>query len=400
MNLRYGVTRLGKRVIKSVAGMMAAGTSVALFNHFSGGRSTMHIPTFDPKLNTTTQTVFDGFKADWSQAPQKPLSDLSPDEYRAGGEALFIPNASESVAVKQTTLTLKARDGESLSAFVLNPEAAENGCVIYYPGGAFVSRLGDIQLAPLSRLAKKANCMVVMPLCRLAPEYKLPTGSNDAFDVYRWVYANADALGIDPEKIALAGDSHGGNFALMTALQARQAGLPVKFVLPISPATDLLRMNPEAFAAKHTQWSNYAAHELEDILVSQELATHVYRWALPDEAKGDEAVYSPLSWSLKGLPPVITLVPGNDGLLRDSLAFMSKLAAEDDAVAVTAEPEKVTDLLDTRAKHILCFYPGQAHSFMIMRQLLSEGPDPVDAMIATVQAQFAIAPEAKATLGQ
>lgn len=113
--------------------------------------------------------------------------------------------------------------------------------VVYTHGGGWVIATNDTYDASARALANAAGAVVVSVEYRKAPEHPFPAAHDDAFAAYRWVLENAAELGGDPERVALAGESAGGNLAVATAMQARDAGLrmPVHVlaVYPIASGT-------------------------------------------------------------------------------------------------------------------------------------------------------------------
>lgn len=99
-------------------------------------------------------------------------------------------------------------------------------CVINFHGGGWVQGNPEQAQWLASRVAARTRCVVISPAYRLAPEHPFPAGVDDARQVVRWVVDQADELGIDPQRIAVMGDSAGGNLAAVTCLDARDAGGP------------------------------------------------------------------------------------------------------------------------------------------------------------------------------
>lgn len=118
------------------------------------------------------------------------------------------------------------------------PRDGSDALLVYLHGGGWI--LGDIEThdALCRVLAEKAGVRVLSLDYRLAPEHPFPAAYDDCLTAYRWVAANAAELGADPDRLAIGGDSAGGNLAAAVALQAAEEGLPLAFQLLIYPATD------------------------------------------------------------------------------------------------------------------------------------------------------------------
>ncbi len=97
--------------------------------------------------------------------------------------------------------------------------------VTYWHGGGFVIADLDVYDASPRAIAGFANCIVVSCHYRQAPENKFPAAHEDAFAAYKWVLAHASELGGDPDKVAVMGESAGGNLAMNVAIRARDEGV-------------------------------------------------------------------------------------------------------------------------------------------------------------------------------
>ena len=113
-------------------------------------------------------------------------------------------------------------------------------CVIDFHGGGWVQGNPEQSQWLASRVAVRNRCVVVTPAYRLGPEHPFPAAVDDARTVVEWVVEHADELGITPERIAVMGDSAGGNLAAVTALDARDAGGPtLRAQVLIYPAVEM-----------------------------------------------------------------------------------------------------------------------------------------------------------------
>lgn len=119
--------------------------------------------------------------------------------------------------------------------------------LVYYHGGGWL--LGDIESHDVAcrRFANAARCRVVSVDYRMAPEHKFPAAVDDCAAATRWTIEQAASLGIDPARVAVGGDSAGGNLAAVMALMARDGTLPkLAFQLLIYPATDMMMTTASA----------------------------------------------------------------------------------------------------------------------------------------------------------
>lgn len=122
------------------------------------------------------------------------------------------------------------------------PAVADPGpLLVYFHGGGFIEGGLDSHDAACRRLAERSGVPVVALTYRLGPEHAFPAAHDDADEGYRWVVDHAAELGADPQRIAVGGDSAGGNLAASVALGAARDGVPLAWQLLVYPCTDLER---------------------------------------------------------------------------------------------------------------------------------------------------------------
>jgi len=153
-----------------------------------------------------------------------------------GAEVLEVPRAP---LPRVEDLHIPARDGWPLPARLYAPstraQAPALPLLLYLHGGGFT--IGSIATHDIlcRELARSTPCMVVSLDYRLAPEHPFPTATHDAWDALAWLAQHAPALGADPARLAVGGDSAGGTLAAVNAILARDAGLPLALQLLIYP---------------------------------------------------------------------------------------------------------------------------------------------------------------------
>lgn len=215
--------------------------------------------------------------------------------------------------------------------------------LVYYHGGGWT--IGDLDTHDTlcRELCNLSGCAVVAVDYRLGPEHRFPAAVDDVLAATRWVRREAAALGVDAGRLAVGGDSAGGNLAAVVAIAARDAGdLPIGYQLLIYPATDMRRVHPshvtngqgyvltaDTIRYFHDQYITDAAHDLD--------------WRASPLLRED----------LAGLPPALVLTAGYDPLRDEGLDYARALSAA-----------------GNRTSYV-CF-ERQIHGFITMGRLLDE----------------------------
>lgn len=213
--------------------------------------------------------------------------------------------------------------------------------LIYYHGGGYIRGDIDTHDSVCRVLADEARCLVVSPAYRLAPEHPFPAAAEDAYAVAEYFAAHAADFQVDPSKIAVAGDSAGGNVAIATALLAREKrGPAIAFQLLIYPVTDLT----SATESKRLYSKGYLLNSMPFYIASY----------LGPKGDGRNPLASPLlAADLSGLPPAFVITAGFDPLRDEGQEFARKLAS----AGVAVEHKCYDDMI---------------HGFVSLRGLLPE----------------------------
>ena len=235
-------------------------------------------------------------------------------------------------------------------------EAAGLPVLAYFHGGGWT--IGDLDTHDVlcRQLANAARCAVVSVDYRMGPEQRFPAAVLDCLAATRWVHDSAATLGLDPARLAVGGDSAGGNLAAVVAILARDAGdLPLAWQLLIYPATDM-----RAVHASHL--SNGKGYLLE-----RETIAYYHDHYIDDRAHDSDWRASPLLHpDLRGLPPALVLTAGFDPLRDEGLAYADALAAAGNSTTY------------------VCF-ERQIHGFITMGKVIGEA----NAAVAMCAAELA-----------
>ena len=190
------------------------------------------------------------------------------------------------------------------------------GALVWFHGGGWV--IGSIEShdAACRSLCVAAGCVVVSVDYRLAPETKFPGPAEDCYAATRWVHANAERIGVDGNKVAVGGDSSGGNLAAAVALMARDRGEPrLAFQLLVYPVID-----------RDFTTESYQANAKGYLLTR---AAMVGNWQLylRDDADAANPYAAPLqAGDLTRLPPALVITAEFDPLRDEGEAYGRRLA--------------------------------------------------------------------------
>jgi acetyl esterase len=222
-------------------------------------------------------------------------------------------------------------------ALVHRPKGATGPlpCVLNLHGGGWVQGNPEQSAWLASRVAARAGVVVVSPAYRLAPEHVFPAAVDDCWESLRWVVEHADALGIDPTRLAVMGDSAGGNLAAVLALLARDAGGPaLRAQVLIYPSVEMYETYP-------SELRNATAPVLTS--VNMHAYAHLY---LGDAYGTDDFRASPLrAASHAGLPPALLVTASEDPLADQGPRYRDALVAAGVPVTLVDHPGAVHGFL-------------------------------------------------------
>ena len=223
-------------------------------------------------------------------------------------------------------------------------DEARAPAIVFFHGGGHVFGSLDSHDSAARFLARTTGAIVVSVDYRMGPEHPFPAAAQDAYDATRWVAAQADRLGIDPARIAVCGDSAGGNLAAVVALMAQAGG-------EVALAAQVLVYPVIDYRGGTASYTRYAKGY--GILEADTVTWFMDRY-LPDPALRDDWRACPkMAPSHSGLPPALILTAECDVLNDEGAAYGAQLKAAGVAV-----------------EHI--DYPGMIHGFFTLLGLIDD----------------------------
>ena len=250
-------------------------------------------------------------------------------------------------------------DGEIPVRVYTPEESAPVPALVYFHGGGFVYCSIETHDVLCRQLARDAGCAVISVEYRRAPEHTYPAAPEDCYAATRWVAERAAEIGVDPARIAVGGDSVGGNLAAVVALMARDRGGPgLRQQLLIYPVTN------------HAFDTASYRENAEGLLLTRQMMQTFWGYYLERESDGGDAYASPLrAPNLSGLPRAYVVTAEFDPLRDEGAAYAERLRRA--GVAVTH-----------------AHYSGMIHGFFDMFETIDRSRDACAEAVEALRSGF------------
>jgi acetyl esterase len=298
--------------------------------------------TRSERLHPEVRALLDAMDA--QGAP--PLESQDPAEARAGRLDNMKILGGEVIGLDRVEdLSIPGPHGDIPIRIYASERGGFRPALVYFHGGGFVFGNLDTHDAVCRALAKESGAVVISVDYRLAPEHKFPAAVEDSYAATVWVAANAERLGIDARRIAVGGDSAGGNLATVIAMRCRDAGGPALAAqLLIYPVTD------------SSSFETSSHRELGEgyFLTRAAMEWFTGHYVASADQKRHPEVSPLLAPDLSGLPPALVITAEFDPLRDEGEAYAQRLQQAGVPVTVSR-------------------YPGMIHGFVSMRGVLAGG---------------------------
>lgn len=280
----------------------------------------------DPRLDPQVRAFLDEAEAH-GDPPLETLPVAEARQAAAGALGSWAGEPEELPHVRNATIP--GPDG-AIPVRIYSPERAKPGpALVYFHGGGWVVCDLDTHDVICRAIAGRSGAVVISVDYRLAPEHKYPAAVIDCYAATEWVAENVEPLGIDPRRIAVGGDSAGGNLAAVVSLQSRdEAGPHIALQVLVYPVTDLSSLETPSyreFAAGYGLTAPEMAWFREQYLARTEDARCIYASPL-------------LAPDLSGLPPALVITAECDPLRDEGEAYARRLEAAGVPVRYTCYP--------------------------------------------------------------
>ncbi|MCM3339780.1 alpha/beta hydrolase [Paenibacillus sp. MER TA 81-3] len=252
---------------------------------------------------------------------QPPIESLPPaiarELQRQMGMQTELLSAKEKIQVGAVSdLTIQGAHGEVPIRIYTPAIEGPHPVLVYYHGGGWV--LGDLDRFDdiCRRLTKSSNCAVVSVDYPLSPENKFPTAVEAAYTAAQWVFDNAEQLQLDPNRLAVGGDSSGGNLAaVVTHLAKERKTLKIAYQVLIYPVTDA-----------SMQTATYREFAEGYFLTRDQMTWFFDNYLNSHEEEATNPWVSPLLFTdFTGLPPALVITAEFDPLREESEAYAERM---------------------------------------------------------------------------
>lgn len=288
-----------------------------------------------------------------------PISSLPLSEFRKLNQVFISSSPAPEPLAKVENRTIPGPGGE-LPIRIYTPAGNPPFPVlVYFHGGGYV--MGDLDMVDsiCRTLANGAECIVFSVNYRLAPEHPFPAAIADGFAATEWVFNHAETFGGDRDRVAVGGESAGGNLAAVVALMRRDRGLsPLLYQLLIYP---MIQMEIETESRKKFG---------ENYFLTTADIDYFSAFYLPDPADRNHPQVSPLlAQDFSNLPPALIITAELDPLRDEGQAYGDRLKTAGVPVEMSC-------------------YPGTIHAFVNLAGILSQGREALAESAAALKRAF------------
>ncbi len=297
-----------------------------------------------------------------SKAGGKPLYELTPEEAR---NVLLNVQAEDEVLPETDVdeITVSLENGREMRVLIIRPSGIDDTLpiVFYIHGGGWVMGNEVTHARLIRQLADEVQAAIVFPIYTPSPEAQYPQTTNDLFGVLQYISEYGAKYNLDTERLAVAGDSVGGNMAaVMTLMAKKNENTPkIDFQLLFYPVTDASFENESYETYSEGPWLTRKAMEW------------FWQQYAPNKKSRKEIYASPLRATkadLEGLPPALIITDENDVLRDEGEAYARKL----DEAGVTVGVVRVN---------------GTIHDFLMLNALADTVPTKAALALAVVSLQ-------------
>lgn len=307
----------------------------------------------DPKIIALLQEM--------QQQGVPPVQSMKPHEARrTRNPTLEHLNGSSETVAKIENLNIPGPGGD-LPIRVYTPEGKHPFPVlVYFHGGGYVIGNLDTHDGPCRALANRTPCIVLSVDYRLAPENRFPAAVDDAYAAVSWATDNAAVIGADAGRMAVAGDSAGGNLAAVVCLLAKINSYPdLKYQILIYPITDLSNVDN----------GSYREHAAGYMLTREAMIYYRDHYLGMGGDQKDPYASPLLADDLSGLPPALVIAAEFDILKDEGKAYADRL--KNAGVPV-----------------IYSLYPDMIHAFFNLGGVTGRARDAIDEIARELQNVF------------
>lgn len=277
---------------------------------------------------------------------------LDKDSAKLSGKPIPFPNIKDiNISTPKAQIPVR----------IYTPKTSNNlPIIVYSHGGAWVSGGLDTHDNICRKLSKNTDAVVVSVGYRLAPENPFPAALNDIYNVLLWVYKNAESINGNANKIAVAGDSSGGNLSAAVCHMARdKSGPKILCQVLIYPPTNIYELNSNS-------WSYFA----NDFNLNKEDMEKYISLYVPSKEDRRNPYASPLlAKNFNSLPPALIITAEFDGLRDEGETYGKKLKNAGVQVIVTR-------------------YKGVVHGFIEMDKVLKESDGALNEIYSYLNKKF------------